>query len=876
MADSPFHILYQAKKLASYASGQDKLIPAFASANINVYPHQVAGATFALRSPYRKGVLLCDEGGLGKSYVCLLVILQRWAVGRQKVLFIIPSHLRKQWREVLESRVSVPSTFVDSNAVWEELLQSGLENPFEQEAIVVTTYDFAVEKAELLSRVKWETVMFDEAGRLRKSHTEDAKEARILKNAVGDAFKILLTATPMQLNIMDLFGLVYFIDESVFPDERVFYGRYFRKPENYPELAARVGTYCFRTLRSQAKQYAKIPDRLLAAVEYEYTPKEKELYNLIEKYLHRPIKAAFPQMDPYELALTLYKTMSSSVAAFARTLDGVVKRLQDNPDAASERKAFEEMLALAEGITYTAKGETLIKCLELCLRALRRRGAKKKALLFVESRVTQRYLQDILSSKYRVITYSGDNRDDDITEKFRNDAEILITTDLASEGLHFEFCSLVIHYDLAYNTLKMEQRIDRCHRMDQQNDVIALSLINRNNYADVRVLELVGKRTLLMDGVFGLSDDVVGGFTTLEGLPTLLEAGRTRQEIEAAFTETLQTHEEENKERVDRAEELLFATFTKSAADQIHITPQYVESKRREINDGLWRVLRWFFGRHPAFLIDEDARSIRTFHNPAPHVFTGARLGRDEYSMTDKTLPKSGWITIGSSMVQNVLREIFWNGIHESGGVVVDGDLPDCEIGLYEITVSTQIGQSVANYTVLAGQESGGRMLDERRCREIMELPVIRFHTSGRVIGKKDGLEAEQFTQHPLDRTIEADGYLARCVEEYDAAGAEEIAKQRAATQDRKTALLRELDSLRSQLAAPPAVASIAEKLLAEKQRSKWTQALKRKEQNLYLDELRLDVALEDSIKRQIEQAKLKATCKRLFLITVTGGKANG
>ena len=214
------------------------------------------------------------------------------------------------------------------------------------------------------------------------------------------------------------------------------------------------------------------------------------------------------------------------------------------------------------------------------------------------------------------------------------------------------------------------------------------------------MLELVGKRTLLMDGVFGLSDDVVGGFTTLEGLPAILEAGRTRQEIEAAFTETLQTHEEKNKELVGRAEEMLFSTFTKSAADQVHITPQYVESKLKEINDEVWRILRWFCGRHPEFILYEDTRSIRTFHNPPPHVFTGTRLGRDEYSMTDKSLPKSGWITIGSSMVQNVLHEIFWNGIHESGGIVVDGDVPNCEIGLYEITVSTLIGQSVASSTV--------------------------------------------------------------------------------------------------------------------------------------------------------------------------------
>jgi SNF2 family DNA or RNA helicase len=223
------------KALSGYAFGRDKLIPAFSSSDINVYPHQVASAMFALRSPFLPGVVLCDEGGLGKSYVALLIILQKWFAGRRRALFVIPAHLRAQWQRTLDEKISAPAMFLDS-AAWNEALKNGQANPFEQEAIVVTTYEFAAQHAEEIAVIDWDVAMFDEAHRLSKCHEESAKEAQTLKRAVGGAFKILLTATPIQLNIMDLFGLIHFIDDTVFSDARLFYERYFRKPENYPEL----------------------------------------------------------------------------------------------------------------------------------------------------------------------------------------------------------------------------------------------------------------------------------------------------------------------------------------------------------------------------------------------------------------------------------------------------------------------------------------------------------------------------------------------------------------------------------------------------------------------------------------------------------------
>ena len=90
---SPFHALYKARKLSSYAFGQDRLTAVFASSDIEVYPYQIAAARFALRSPYLKGVILCDEGSLGKTYEALLIITQLWYEGKDRLLLIVPTPL---------------------------------------------------------------------------------------------------------------------------------------------------------------------------------------------------------------------------------------------------------------------------------------------------------------------------------------------------------------------------------------------------------------------------------------------------------------------------------------------------------------------------------------------------------------------------------------------------------------------------------------------------------------------------------------------------------------------------------------------------------------------------------------------------------------
>lgn len=507
MTSTPFHAYYTARILDSL-EGDDKFIPSFASSDIKAYPYQIGAALFATRSPYSKGVVLMDESGLGKSTEAMLVVTQKWYEGKTKILIFVPnSDLLIQWEKLIETKYSIPFVTIASS---QQLTASG--GTFEQDAVILTTYDFAVQCGDYIEKMAWDLTVFEEASLLASVHKDENKEAKTLKRITEGSFKLLLTGTPIEKNILDLYGLMYFIDETILPGEQEYMAKYFRQPENYPELSELVGKYCFRTLRSQAKHYAKIPERIVLTCEFEQSAKEQKLYDLIKAYIYKPQKIAFPEMNAYDLALMLFDLQGSSTPAIVRAIESIVKRIEKIPGAESETAEFREMLIAASEIDADEKLKLLTASLEDCFKLLKKAGAGRKAVLFTGSRETQRYLYKHLKDKYKTYVYNG-SKDYREIYAFKTDGELLISTDHGARGFNLEEASLVINYDLLYNTLKMEQRIDRCHRLNQQNDVIVLNFLNKSNMSDIRKLELVNKRTLVADGIFGQTDAILGGFT---------------------------------------------------------------------------------------------------------------------------------------------------------------------------------------------------------------------------------------------------------------------------------------------------------------------------------------------------------------------------
>lgn len=884
MQQTPFHAYYTARLLDSL-SDQDRFLPVFASSDIRVYPFQVAAASFTLRSPYQKGAILCDEAGMGKSHEAMLIMNQRWLEGQDRILLCIPNaDLLSQWADLLERHYTVPYTVLTSRSQWEDTASAETPNAFDQIGIVVTTYDFAASHEAEAAAIHWDLAVFEEANALSGVYQEDNVQAKSLYRIAGSAFKLLLTGTPIEKNIMDLYGLIWFIDNTVLPDEREFLARYLRRPEHYPELAERVGKYCFRTLRSQAKGYAKVPERVLLTVEYTPSPAEQQVYDLLNAYISKPKKLAFPEMDVYDLSLRLLGLLSSSTAAISQTLRGVIKRLKKLAGAEDEIAELQAVLTVCTSIPVDTKAGLLLTVLEKGLSLMKKRGGNRKAVIFTESLETQKMLYPLLKERYQVSLYNG-AADYSAIRQFKDNGEVLLSTDHGAKGFGLETAAFVINYDLLYNTLKMEQRIDRCHRIEQQNDVLSVAFINKGNFADVRKLELVSKRMLVTDGVFGVSDEVIGGFTdNITGaFEVIAQRIRTTSQVEADYQRILSARSEENRQLIASAEDILFTTFTKELADKIHLSPRYVDERSGELNNSLWSLAKWFFSRYNEthtdcfYEIDDDAQTVTaTKYDKLPVLFyywDGSRnkkyQSQKAYGMAKDFKPRYGRITLSSIIGRGILHEL---ECADSGTLLLQGSIEPCAIGLYYVSILS--GRTlVAEHTSLIGKTDGGVTIPDNRCRELLSLPALDFVESGH---KSPHWLKSSKHFHPLDQLVPVDEMIAEQAQILSPIHAEEAEKMKLLTAGKKAAISKGIDSLADQIQTLESersqITNDRLKILSlDKRINQLRRELMSKQESQFFEAMRLDLELEAQIKAFAEAEKLTARVTREFLLEVKG-----
>lgn len=224
---------YQAKYLAheltlrARSDSVEKLATALADAQADLNPHQVEAALFAFNSPLSRGAILADEVGLGKTIEAGLLLAQKWAERKRRLLIIVPANLRKQWSQELADKFHLPSAILEART-FNVAIKTGNLNPFQQDAIVLCSYQFARAKNAYLQQTVWDLVVIDEAHRLRNVYKPTNKIANAIKAAIHSAPKVLLTATPLQNSLLELYGLVSVVDDHVFGDIDSFRDRYAR------------------------------------------------------------------------------------------------------------------------------------------------------------------------------------------------------------------------------------------------------------------------------------------------------------------------------------------------------------------------------------------------------------------------------------------------------------------------------------------------------------------------------------------------------------------------------------------------------------------------------------------------------------------------
>lgn len=457
MADyTAYHSQYLAHRITLEGVDEDAFAKSLSTARVDMNPHQVDAALFALQPPIPRGAILADEVGLGKTIEAGLVIAQRWAEGRRRVLLIVPASLRKQWTQELFDKFGIP-TFILEAKSYKERQKQGHARPFEVDNhVVVTSYEFGALKADDLRKTNWNLVIFDEAHRLRNVYRKGAsKRAKALRDALTGTFKLLLTATPLQNSLMELYGLVSIVDDKLFGDEASFKATYGGKPDPATLLILRdrLKPICRRTLRKDVQEAGHINFTKRIPVTFKFEPHDNEvkLYEDLSAYLRSKDTIAFGEKPNQLVTLVVRKILGSSTFAVAQTLESIIGRLKemqrpviedlsdlDNADEIAEEwtngddapddeeasidpaklKAeiaeLETYLALARSININAKGEKLIATLNGVLDEIESKGGKRKAVIFTESVRTQKYLTDLLSANGyagQIALMNGQNND---------------------------------------------------------------------------------------------------------------------------------------------------------------------------------------------------------------------------------------------------------------------------------------------------------------------------------------------------------------------------------------------------------------------------------------------------------------------------------
>lgn len=461
-----FHAKYFAHELTRRHGPNDagRLSQSLFDASVDLNPHQIEAALFALKSPLSKGVLLADEVGLGKTIEAGIVLCQYWSERRRRLLVICPASLRKQWALELEEKFNLPSVVLDAKTS-REFLKRG-QSPLNQKAIVVLSYNYANKIRDELKAIQWNLVVIDEAHKLRNAYRESNKIGQGLRWATEDCRKLLLTATPLQNSLLELYGLSTLIDDHIFGDVNAFRSQYVSAGGDLEGLRQRLSGFCRRTLRNQVTEYIRYTERRAITRPFSPTDDEHKLYEAVSDFLLRENSYAIPHRQRHLTELILRKLLASSSLAVAGTLETMKLRLellrdekvQDDPGFAEsliadediegdlldeilelddtseeddidpqnidrkqlndEIKVLDGLATMARGIGTDTKTKSLLVALDVGFQQMAITGAQKKALIFTESRRTQFYLKDYLEANGfagQVVLFSGTNNSPEAT-----------------------------------------------------------------------------------------------------------------------------------------------------------------------------------------------------------------------------------------------------------------------------------------------------------------------------------------------------------------------------------------------------------------------------------------------------------------------------
>ncbi|KAB2338497.1 DEAD/DEAH box helicase [Cytobacillus depressus] len=447
-------------------------------------PHQLEVAKQVVENMNGKAIL-ADEVGLGKTIEAGLILKEYMIRGLvKKVLILVPASLVTQWAIELNTKFFIPAVTQRKSYVWEQC------------DVVVSSIDTAKRNPhrDIIYKQDYDLIIIDEAHKLKNNKTKNYEFVQNLKKK----FCLLLTATPIQNRISEIFNLVSLLKPGHLGNESAFYQKYNKDARNLDDnehLKELVNKVMIRNRRADTGiEWTK---RKVETIVIDFSKEERELYDAVTSLRKDGDWTNSSQFS----VMTLQREACSSRESVFFTLKNMLER-QENPSVAFQ----EQIQFLTRKVEAVQKNSKAEKAIELI------KQINDKVIIFTEYRATQMYLQWFLKQHgITSVPFRGGfkrGKKDWMRELFQKNAQVLIATEAGGEGINLQFCNHIINFDLPWNPMRLEQRIGRIHRLGQEKDVMIYNFATKNTVEE-HILKLLYEKINLFEKVIGDLDEIL-------------------------------------------------------------------------------------------------------------------------------------------------------------------------------------------------------------------------------------------------------------------------------------------------------------------------------------------------------------------------------
>jgi SNF2 family DNA or RNA helicase len=485
---------------------------------IQVLPHQIAAVMTAINKMHTRAIL-ADEVGLGKTIEAGLILKEYLSRGlARRILILTPAPLTTQWQGELSGK------FGEHFSVANEETQ-GWQN-LDRLIVSLDTAKHPI-NSEALLRKRWDILVVDEAHRLKN----DATVAYQFVKKLQSRYMLLLTATPIQNSLFELYNLVNLVSEGLLGTKDSFRSRFIEDPKgrvlkNPEDLSKKLAQVMVRHRRSEVG--IRFVDRKVETIRLEGTPEELRLHDAVVQFVGNQMGKGVSKGQQTLQFIRLSRMLSSSPAALAKSVSAMMGYV-----TVEETQELAPIADLARRIQVVSKLEALKTFLV---------NHQDKALVFTGFYETQDFLADALTREgYKVLCFNGkmgQKEKDRVVAEFKRDGQVLLLTDAGSEGVNLQFAHALINYDLPWNPMRVEQRIGRVHRIGQTRDVLIVNLSIKGTIEDY-VLQILEQKIELFTQAVGETDLILSNLKGADSfekvIVDLIAKAKERGKLEESF-----------------------------------------------------------------------------------------------------------------------------------------------------------------------------------------------------------------------------------------------------------------------------------------------------------------------------------------------------